>query len=126
MQEVFVQAYFSLRYLQGHGPVRPLAQPHRHARGLPLLEKAARPARLVALEETDHPPTARGRRRRPARPARSSTACWAACRRRDRLVLTLLYLEERSVAEAAEMAGWSQTMVKVQAFRARGKAAPAA
>ena len=40
---------------------------------------------------------------------------------RDRLVLTLLYLEERSVAEAAQLAGWSQTMVKVQAHRARAK-----
>jgi RNA polymerase sigma-70 factor (ECF subfamily) len=40
---------------------------------------------------------------------------------RDRLVLTLLYLESRSVAEAADLAGWSQTMVKVQAYRARGK-----
>lgn len=40
---------------------------------------------------------------------------------RDRLVLTLLYLEQRSVAEAADLAGWSRTMVKVQAFRARSK-----
>jgi RNA polymerase sigma-70 factor (ECF subfamily) len=40
---------------------------------------------------------------------------------RDRLVLTLLYLESRSVAEAADVAGWSQTMVKVQAYRARQK-----
>ncbi len=40
---------------------------------------------------------------------------------RDRLVLTLLHLEERSVAETAEMVGWSQVMVKVQAFRARKK-----
>lgn len=40
---------------------------------------------------------------------------------RDRLVITLLYLEDRTVAEAANLTGWSQTMVKVQAFRARGK-----
>lgn len=40
---------------------------------------------------------------------------------RDRLVLTLLHLEDKSIAETAEMTGWSQTMVKVQAFRARGK-----
>ncbi|HZZ42977.1 MAG TPA: RNA polymerase sigma factor [Tepidisphaeraceae bacterium] len=40
---------------------------------------------------------------------------------RDRLVVTLLYLEEHSIAEAAALTGWSQTMVKVQAFRARGK-----
>jgi RNA polymerase sigma-70 factor (ECF subfamily) len=40
---------------------------------------------------------------------------------RDRLVLTLMYLEDRSVAEVAELTGWSQSMVKVQAWRARGK-----
>lgn len=40
---------------------------------------------------------------------------------RDRLVLTLLHIEERSVAETAQMVGWSQVMVKVQAFRARKK-----
>ncbi len=38
---------------------------------------------------------------------------------RDRLVLTLLYWDGCTVAEAAELSGWSQTMVKVQAFRAR-------
>jgi RNA polymerase sigma-70 factor (ECF subfamily) len=40
---------------------------------------------------------------------------------RDRLVVTLLHLENRTVAETAALTGWSQTMVKVQAFRARGK-----
>lgn len=40
---------------------------------------------------------------------------------RDRLVLTLLHIEERSVAETAQIVGWSQVMVKVQAFRARKK-----
>jgi RNA polymerase sigma-70 factor (ECF subfamily) len=38
---------------------------------------------------------------------------------RDRLVLTLRYLEDRPVAETAELTGWSRTMVKVQTFRAR-------
>ena len=40
---------------------------------------------------------------------------------RDRLVLTLLYLEEHTVAETSELTGWSQSMVKVQAHRARGR-----
>jgi RNA polymerase sigma-70 factor, ECF subfamily len=40
---------------------------------------------------------------------------------RDRLAITLLHLEGRSVSEAAAMAGWSQTMMKVQAHRARKK-----
>jgi RNA polymerase sigma-70 factor, ECF subfamily len=40
---------------------------------------------------------------------------------RDRLVLTLVYLEGHSVDQAALLTGWSRTMVKVQAFRARGR-----
>jgi RNA polymerase sigma-70 factor, ECF subfamily len=40
---------------------------------------------------------------------------------RDRLAITLLHLEGRSVSEAADLAGWSQTMLKVQAYRARKK-----
>jgi RNA polymerase sigma-70 factor (ECF subfamily) len=37
----------------------------------------------------------------------------------DRLVLTLLDLEQRSVAEIADLTGWSRPLVKVRAFRAR-------
>jgi len=40
---------------------------------------------------------------------------------RDRLVLTLRYVEEHSVARTAELTGWSKAMVKVQAWRARSK-----
>jgi len=42
---------------------------------------------------------------------------------RDRLVLTLLYLEGCTVEETARRTGWSVTMVKVQAFRARKRLA---
>lgn len=37
----------------------------------------------------------------------------------DRLVLTLIDGEEFSIKEVAEVTGWSETKVKVQAFRAR-------
>lgn len=40
---------------------------------------------------------------------------------RDRLVLTLMYVEERSVEETARLAGWTESMVKSQAHRARIK-----
>jgi len=39
----------------------------------------------------------------------------------ERLVITLLELEEKSIKEIAEMTGWSQANVKVRAFRARQK-----
>ena len=37
----------------------------------------------------------------------------------DRLVITLVHLEERSVAEVSRLTGWSCARVKVKAFRAR-------
>ena len=39
----------------------------------------------------------------------------------DRLVLTLLDLQERSVAEISALTGWGRSAVKVRAFRARQK-----
>jgi RNA polymerase sigma factor (sigma-70 family) len=39
----------------------------------------------------------------------------------DRLVLQLLDLEQHSVAEISEITGWNPSLVKVRAFRARGK-----
>jgi RNA polymerase sigma-70 factor (ECF subfamily) len=39
----------------------------------------------------------------------------------DRLVLTLLDLEERSVAEISAITGWGRSAIKVRAFRARQK-----
>lgn len=39
----------------------------------------------------------------------------------DRLVVTLLHMEGRSVAEVCQMTGWNMALVKVRAFRARAK-----
>lgn len=39
----------------------------------------------------------------------------------ERLVIDLLYLQQRSVAEIQELTGWSAALVKVRAFRARQK-----
>jgi len=39
----------------------------------------------------------------------------------DRMVIQLLDLEERSIAEISGLTGWSQSLVKVRAFRARRK-----
>ena len=39
----------------------------------------------------------------------------------ERLILTLLHLEGRSVAEVSEATGWNVPLIKVRAFRARRK-----
>jgi RNA polymerase sigma-70 factor (ECF subfamily) len=38
-----------------------------------------------------------------------------------RMVITLLEIEERSVKEISRLTGWSETLVKVRAFRARAE-----
>ncbi|MBF0515799.1 MAG: RNA polymerase sigma factor [Nitrospirae bacterium] len=40
---------------------------------------------------------------------------------KDKMIIVLLELEEKSVREVAQLTGWSQTNVKVRAFRARWK-----
>lgn len=40
---------------------------------------------------------------------------------RDRTVIQLLDLEQKSVAEISALTGWGQSMIKVRAFRARRK-----
>jgi RNA polymerase sigma-70 factor (ECF subfamily) len=44
-----------------------------------------------------------------------------ALKPKERLIITLLHIEERSVAEIANLTGWSQSNVKVRALRARAK-----
>ena len=44
----------------------------------------------------------------------------------ERLVIDLLYLQQRSVAEIQTITGWSASLVKVRAFRARQKMKTAA
>lgn len=39
----------------------------------------------------------------------------------DQMVLRLLDLEQKSIAEIAEITGWNQSLIKVRAFRARRK-----
>jgi RNA polymerase sigma-70 factor (ECF subfamily) len=40
---------------------------------------------------------------------------------KDRTVITLLNLEGRSVDEVKQITGWNESVIKVRAFRARGK-----
>ena len=39
----------------------------------------------------------------------------------DQMVITMLELERRPVKEISKLTGWSESLVKVRAFRARGK-----
>lgn len=123
VHDVFVEAYLSLPSFRGEAPwlhwLRKIAtrigyrywrrQARERGRGHCGLE-AYRDV-LAAPETAPDPGWA----------AEALHAVLAQLPPRDRLVLSLFYLEEMSVEECAQATGWSQTMVKVQCHRARKK-----
>lgn len=122
VHEVFVEAYVSLKQFKGRAPFLHWLRKIATRVGYRYWKQQARARRQAAVALQDW------HRSVPAAEvgAAEETAALvhgllAKLPPRDRLVLTLIYLEECSVAEAAERSGWSQTMVKVQAHRARKK-----
>jgi len=123
VHDVFVEAYLSLPTYRGKAPLLHWLRRIATRVGYRQWKQAARERahRQVPLEEdrvgeipdaaTDDPQAA----------SEYLQGVLARLPPRDHLVLTLLYLEECSVEEAAQRTGWSKAMVKVQAFRARKK-----
>lgn len=122
VQDVFVEAYLSLRTFRGHSPflhwIGKVAtrtgyhhwksQARKRMQEEPLDEKvmtmAATPEELTPSEASE----VFQRLLEKLQPA-------------DRLVLTLFYLEERDIKGIAERAGWTRTGTKVRLHRARKK-----
>lgn len=127
VQTVFVEAYFQLKSFAGRSPWSHWLQViatrvgYRHWR----LQTRQRQRNGVSLEESTLASGAApvGDDLAAAEAAAQVHAALAQLPPRDRLVLTLMYLEEKSVAEIAALTGWSQSMVKVQAYRGRHKLA---
>ncbi len=121
VQDVFVEAYLSLPGYRAEAPLLHWLRRIATRVGFRLWrtrgKAAAQPTLPLAAWEAASDADARQADAREA--AEVVHAVLARLAPRDRLVLTLMYLEECSVAEAARLCGWSQTMVKVQAHRAR-------
>ncbi len=122
VQEVFVEAYLSLKGFRRQAPLLHWLSRIATRVGFRFWKSRRRDsARTVPLRDWD----ALAAPDQPDLPAAEAADLVHTLLRqlppRDRLVLTLLYLEELSVAQAADRAGWSRAMVKVQAHRARKK-----
>ena len=116
VHDVFVEAYFSLQRYRGDAPLEHWLQKIATRVGYRFWKRRASERKTVTLEE--HVAATAEREADDVEPLLIAVAKLPP---RDRLVITLMYLEGHSVAEAAALSGWSQTLVKVQAFRARAK-----
>ena len=118
VQEVFVSAYFSLAGYRGEAPLLHWLGKIAVRVGYRHWKDQSRRRVELPLADYDAPvETDRGAEAA----AEIVEQLLAKLPPRDRLVITLMYLEGRTVAEAAELAGWSQTMTRVQAWRAKKK-----
>jgi len=121
LQEVFVEVYTSLGGFRGEAPFLHWVRRITTRVGYRFWKhQARRRERETALDETrelEHP----GDFREVTEAAELAHLLLAELPPRDRMVLTLLYLEELDTKEIAARLGWSRSLVKVQAYRARQK-----
>lgn len=123
VQEVFVEAFQSLPTFKARAPFEHwLARIATHV-GFRHWRLQARRAQIetVPLEDWHELATAEPEDMDAEKVAELLYGLIGQLPTRDRLVMTLRYIEDRGVEETARLTGWSISMVKVQAWRARRK-----
>jgi RNA polymerase sigma-70 factor (ECF subfamily) len=123
VQEVFVEAYEGLSGYQGKAPfahwlarIAVRVGYHHWKR-----EKRERALEVVPLEEWHEALEAPEEEMESSEAGELLHLLMGQLPPRDRLVLTLRFIEGHSVEKTAELTGWSRSLVKVQTWRARNK-----
>jgi RNA polymerase sigma-70 factor (ECF subfamily) len=121
VQDVFVEAYMSLRSYRQKAPFSHWLSRIATRVGYRYWKQMARRRETgsFTLTEWDRIPDESAEQMDPSEAGSLVHRLLAQLRPRDRLVLTLRYLDGCDVAETARRTGWTQTMVKVQAARAK-------
>ena len=115
-QEIFVKAYQKLKSFRGEAPFEHWVSRIAVHACYDFLRKTRHDRENISLDGIEI-----GTRDNVSARDAAEILQWAMIRLSadERLVITLLELEERSVRETAELTGWSESNVKVRAFRAR-------
>lgn len=121
VQDAFVEAYLSLGSYREKVPLSHWLSRIATRVGYRYWRQTARRHKKESftLEEWDQVPEETPEEMDPGQAAALVHRLLAQLRPRDRLVLTLRYLEGCDVAETARRTGWTKSMVKVQSRRAR-------
>ena len=123
VQDVFVEAYLSLGSYRGKAPFAHWLSRIAIRVGYRYWKQNARRQKrqTLSLQEWDQLDGKTVQQMDVSQAAVLVHRLLAQLPPRDRLVLTLRYLEQCDIAETARRTGWTKTMVKVQTFRARKK-----
>jgi RNA polymerase sigma-70 factor (ECF subfamily) len=122
VHDVFVEAYISLRSFRGSSPFLHWLRRIATRVGYRFWRNQKRQqAHQVVLQDWDEVVGRQDRTMEQQQASELLELLMSQLSPADRLVLTLLHLEELSVAEVAKRTGFSQISVKVRAHRARKK-----
>jgi len=121
VQDVFIEAWVSLSRFKGESAFRTWLFTIATRAGYRYWRKKAKDVALTT-EAADRLMIDDGEKEiTPSEAAEALYGLLSGLPPRDRLVLTLMYFEEMDTKEIARMTGWTRSMVKVQAYRARNK-----
>jgi RNA polymerase sigma-70 factor (ECF subfamily) len=122
VQEVFVEVYFSLARFQGQAPLLHWIRRIATRVGYRFWKLKARDQqRFGSLVDQQKDVYIKPHSVTPSEAGEYLMRLLEELPPQDRVVLTLLYFEECDTREIAERMGWTRTLVKVRAFRARQK-----
>lgn len=123
VQEVFVQAYLNLKSYRGDAPFEHWLRVIAVRVGYRYWKQKAKQQRTVTLESVQHQAQLKldTKTSDQIESAELVHRLLEQLPPRDRLVLTLFYLQENSIEQTSQLIGWSQSMTKVQLYRARKK-----
>jgi RNA polymerase sigma-70 factor (ECF subfamily) len=122
VQEVFVEGYMSLAGFRGQAPFEHWIRRIATRVGYRYWRKESRDRdRRKAIENWRRTATTPATDQTPSLAAESLFQLLETLPPKDRLVLTLFYFEGWDMGEIADRVGWSRTLVKVRAHRARRK-----
>ena len=124
VQQVFVDAYFSLKTYRGDAPLLHWLRKIATRTGYHYWRDKAREPAETTLPDSDLLEQIEASQEDEIDPAEAAAVLQTLLARlaaEDRLVLTLLYFEGCGTQEIAERMGWSRAKVKTQALRARRK-----
>jgi RNA polymerase sigma-70 factor (ECF subfamily) len=124
IQDVFVEAYLSLRGYNGEAPLAHWLARIATRVGYRYWKEKARRRRMEPFDVAKWNKAVGDGQVAALEPDEAGALLHqvlAQMSPRDRLVLTLRYLEQCDVVETARRTGWTKTVVKVQTLRARNR-----
>ncbi len=121
VQDVFVDAYFSLKSYKGTGPFIHWLNIIATRVGYRFWKERDKARLFVPIEDFDTITKSENETIDASQAADVLHSLFNRLHRDDRLVLTLMYFEECSIEEIAKRMGWTKAGTKMRAMRARGK-----